>query len=281
MTGVGLGAALREAQQQIDPVDARVLLTHVTGRSAAYLIAHAEAPLAATQHSRYADLVRRRVAGEPVAYLVGEREFYGRTFKVTPSVLIPRPETELLVDLALERLPRERPARVLDLGTGSGCIALSIVSEHSHVEVVATDQSLDALGVASANAANLGAERVVFVHGDWFTNLAGEQFSMIVSNPPYVADDDRHLRQGDLRFEPLHALAAGPDGLSAVRTIIAGATEHLIPGGWLMIEHGHDQAAAVRLILQDRGYEAVFSARDLAGIERVSGGRLTMAAGRR
>lgn len=281
MSEVRLGTALREAQRQIEPLDARVLLCHVTGRSAAYLIAHSEMALGAAQHAKYAGLVRRRAAGEPVAYLTGEREFYGRTFNVTPSVLIPRPETELLVELALEHVPRDAPARVLELGTGSGCVALTIVSERSHVEIVASDQSLAALQVAASNARTLGAERVRFIHSDWFASLDGERFAMVISNPPYVADLDPHLLEGALRFEPQSALVAGVDGLDCIRAIVAGAGDHLVPGGWLMLEHGHDQAAAVGLLMEAHGYDEVFSAPDLAGIARVSGGRLTMPAGDR
>ncbi|HEV7801585.1 MAG TPA: peptide chain release factor N(5)-glutamine methyltransferase [Burkholderiales bacterium] len=275
MSTVRLGDALGEAQQRVDPVDARVLLSHVTGRNAAYLVAHREALLSGAQAAAYRGLVERRVAGEPVAYLTGEREFYGRPFTVTPAVLIPRPETELLVDLALERIPKAGAARILDLGTGSGCVAIAVASERSHLRILATDQSLDALAVARRNAYVLAVGNVSFLHSDWYSALGDESFDVIVSNPPYVAAADPHLERGDLRFEPRAALAAGWDGLDCIRTIVSGGIEHLVSGGWLMVEHGHDQAHAVRALFATAGYGDVFSERDLAGIERVTGGRLT------
>ncbi|MES2565097.1 MAG: peptide chain release factor N(5)-glutamine methyltransferase [Pseudomonadota bacterium] len=273
---LSVGAALRDAQREIEPVDARVLLCHVTGRSAAQLIAHHEALLTSAQRAEFAILVSRRRVGEPVAYLTGAREFFGRVFKVTPDVLIPRPETELLVELALERLPASAPARVLDLGAGSGCIGLTLVSERTHVEIVACDQSLEALQVGVENARRLNLEDVRFVQSNWFERLDSERFDLIVSNPPYVAALDPHLGQGDVRFEPRSALVAGAAGLDCIRAIVSGALNHLAPGGWLLLEHGYDQAEEVRSLMNQAGYGEVFSARDLAGIERVSGGRLTM-----
>jgi release factor glutamine methyltransferase len=270
-----VGEALRIAQQRVAVVDARVLLCHVTGSNSAYLIAHPEAGMSAPQHAAYVGLVERRAAGEPVAYLTGEREFYGRSFRVTPSVLIPRPETELLVDLALERIRPLAQPRVLDLGTGSGCIAISVVSECSQSKVVACDQSLAALAVARENSERLGV-RIEFSRSDWYSALQGERFDLIVSNPPYVAAGDPHLRERDLRFEPPEALAGGPDGLDCIRTIIAAGAGHLVAGGWLLVEHGHDQAGAVRSLFVAAGYAEVFTVPDLAGIERVSGGRLTL-----
>jgi release factor glutamine methyltransferase len=276
MSTMRLGDVLDEAQQRVDAVDAGVLLSHATGRNAAYLIAHREAVLSAEQEAAFRALVERRAAGEPVAYLTGEREFYGRSFKVTPAVLIPRPETELLVDLALERIPKATPARVVDLGTGSGCVAIAIASERSHCKILAVDQSLDALTVARRNAFALGIGNVAFLQSDWYSALGPEQFDLIVSNPPYVAAADPHLGQGDLRFEPQTALAAGADGLDSVRAIVSGGAEHLVPGGWLMVEHGHEHAAAVRSLFAAAGFGNIFSAHDLAGIERVTGGRLTL-----
>jgi len=268
--------ALDVAQQRIDSTDARVLLRHVTGRDSAYLIARADAQLPAEVQAAYAALVDRRAAGEPVAYLTGEREFYGRSFKVTPAVLIPRPETELLVDLALERMPRNVPTRVLELGTGSGCVAIALASERSHCKIVATDQSIDALSVARRNAFSLHVGNIAFLQSDWFEGLRRERFDLVISNPPYVATGDPHLTQGDLRFEPQAALTAGEDGLDAIRTLVKGARSYLEAGGWLLLEHGHDQAAKARALLREAAYREIFSAHDLAGIERVSGGRLTL-----
>jgi release factor glutamine methyltransferase len=271
-----LGEALDEAQRRVDAVDASVLMSHVTGRNAAYLIAHREAVLSPEQEAAFRVLVERRASGEPVAYLTGEREFYGRSFKVTPAVLIPRPETELLVDLALERIPKAVPARALDLGTGSGCVAIAIASERSQCKILALDQSLDALTLARRNAFALGVGNVAFLQSDWYSALGPEQFDVIISNPPYVAAADPHLGQGDLRFEPPNALTGGADGLDSLRTIVGGGAGHLVPGGWLMVEHGHEQAAAVRLLFAGAGFGDIFSAHDLAGIERVTGGRLTL-----
>jgi release factor glutamine methyltransferase len=277
MSPCTVAAALREARDCIDALDARVLLCHVTGRDMAYLAAHPEAEVHPADHLRFEALVTRRARGEPVAYLTGEREFYGRSFHVGSDVLIPRPETELLVDLALERLPRDRGARLLDLGTGSGCLAITIASERSRCEVLAVDQSPAALAIARRNALEHAVGNVAFLQSDWYSGLQpGEHFDMIVANPPYVAAGDPHLGRGDLRFEPREALVAGSDGLEAIRAITRGASRHLSPGGWLLLEHGYDQAAQVRRLLADSAFQQVFSARDLAGIERVSGGRLTL-----
>ena len=276
MSAITLGEAFRTARSRIRAIDAGVLLCHVIGRDPAYLIAHPETRLRPNEHESFAALVDRRVRGEPVAYLTGEREFYGRTFKVTPAVLIPRPETELLVDLALERIPRAAPARVLDAGTGSGCIAVAIASERSHCKVLALDQSLEALAVARRNAVELRVGNVAFLQSDWFSALGRERFDVVVSNPPYVAKSDPHLQDGDARYEPLTALDGGAEGLDAIRRIVPEAGPHLIADGWLLFEHGYDQALRARQLLQAAGYEDVFSARDLAGIERVSGGRLTV-----
>lgn len=271
-----VGEALNAAQQRIDLTDARVLLRHVTGRDAGYLIARADAQLPADVLAAYGALVDRRAAGEPVAYLTGEREFYGRSFKITPAVLIPRPETELLVDLALERMPRNVPTRVLELGTGSGCIAIALASERSHCKIVATDQSVEALNVARRNAFSLHVGNIAFLQSEWFEGLRRERFDLVISNPPYIAAGDPHLMQGDLRFEPQAALAAGEHGLDAIGPIVKGARSYLEAGGWLLFEHGHDQAAKARALLREAAYREIFSARDLAGIERVSGGRLTL-----
>lgn len=268
-----VGDALAAARRSITPVDARILLSHVMQRDAAYLVAHDRDALGAHCLHEFGALVSRRAAGEPVPYLTGRREFFGIEFKVTPAVLIPRPETELLVELALERIPADRQCRVLDLGTGSGCIALSIARHRPQARVTATDCSRDALAVARENAAVLGARHVEFAAGSWFAAVRGSQFDLIVSNPPYVAVGDRCLDEGDLRFEPRDALRSGAGGLDSLRLIAAGASAHLPADGWLLLEHGHDQGRACRTMLKAAGFAAVFTHRDLAGIERVSGGR--------
>jgi release factor glutamine methyltransferase len=217
-------------------------------------------------------LVQRRLAGEPIAYIVGEREFFGLPFRVGPGVLIPRPDTELIVELSLERLPPR--GRLLDMGTGSGAIAVACAHARRDASVTALDLSEDALAIARANAAANGAQ-VRFLQSDWFSAIGEERFELIASNPPYIAAGDEHLSQGDLRFEPVGALTDHADGLSALRIIIDGAPGHLVPGGWLLLEHGYDQAEAVRALLAARGFLDVQSWRDLAGIERVSGGRIS------
>lgn len=255
-------------------VDARALLRRVLDWSPAQLASRAEVPVAPPLVEAFAALAARRASGEPVAYIIGEREFYGLMFKVTPAVLIPRPETELLVELALERIPADAPCRVLDLGTGSGCVALTIARQRPQSRVTATDCSRDALAVASANAQALDVRNVEFAHGDWFDAVADRRFDLVVSNPPYIAAGDAHLREGDLRFEPQDALAAGVDGLECIRRIVRSAAAHLSVGGWLLLEHGYDQARACRELLGNAGFSRVLSHCDLAGIERVSGGLL-------
>jgi release factor glutamine methyltransferase len=270
-----LAAALRHAEARLDRVDARVLLCHVLRRDAAYLITHPQAPLTPEERSAFVTLVERRAGGEPVAYLTESREFFGHRFRVSPAVLIPRPETELVVELALERLPAARAARVLDLGTGSGCIAISIALARPRATVQAADRSPEAIGIARENAGALGAANVRFLVSDWFSALAHARFDVIVANPPYVAAGDAHLEQDDLRFEPRLALEAGVDGLDALRCVVATAPTHLAPAGWLFVEHGYAHAESVRALLRAAGFDGVFSATDLAGIERVTGGRLT------
>ncbi len=267
-----IAGALAWAREHIELMDARVLLRHVLQCSAARLVSHPEQRLAGPDWSVFRTLVERRAAGEPVAYLVGEREFFGRNFLVSPAVLIPRPETELLIELALARFGSRPGSRVLDLGTGSGAIAITLALELDAVDLTAVDASREALWVAMANAARLGAS-VSFVQGDWFAALGEERFHLIVSNPPYVAEADPHLADGDVRFEPQSALAAGPEGLDDLQIIVAEAPRHLERDGWLLLEHGYDQACAVRGLLTDAGFSEINSWADLAGIERVSGGR--------
>lgn len=270
--GPDIGGALAWARQRIAVVDARILLRHVLQCSAARLVAYPEATLEPDQCDLYRLLVERREGGEPIAYLIGEREFFGRSFHVTPAVLIPRPDTELLVELALAHFGDKPHSRVLDLGTGSGALAVTLMLELPEADVTAVDRSREALLVAMANAARLGAS-VSFVLGDWFASLGGERYHLIVANPPYVASGDPHLSEGDVRFEPTTALASGPQGLDDLATIVAAAPAHLEAGGWMFLEHGYDQAAAVRGLLTDAGFSSIASWKDLAGIERVSGGQ--------
>ena len=268
----GATIAAVQAGLPLDPLENRILLCEATGLTRVQLITQGDRALTPDEASRLDDLVARRLRGEPIAYIVGRREFFGLDFQVGPAVLIPRPDTELIVDLSLERLPENAP-RLLDMGTGSGAIAVAVAHTRPDADVTALDVSPDALAVAQANAVANGA-RVRFLESSWFDALAaGETFDVIASNPPYIAAGDEHLVQGDLRFEPAGALTDHADGLSALRIIIAGSPRHLAPGGWLLLEHGYDQAAAVRALLVDAGFTDVQSWRDLAGIERVSGGR--------
>ena len=290
----------------VEKREAEMLIAHVLGVSRASIISHPERLLGAAEEQSIGKLLARRANGEPIAYLIGRREFYGRDLTVSPATLIPRPETELIVDLALARItdtlsrvnragarvsqpgvsqnapaPLVSPTRisshipnVLDLGTGSGAIAVSIALECEDAIVVATDVSRDALTVAADNARRLRAN-VVFIESSWYANLQGRKFSLIVSNPPYVASGDIHLSQGDLRFEPQIALTdASPDGLCSIRNIVEGAPAHLNAGGWLLFEHGYDQADAARELLLKAGFENLTSVNDLAGIPRVAGGQI-------
>jgi len=246
-------------------LEARALLAHELTRTREALVAHPELEVEAAAARQFEQLAARRRAGEPLAYLLGEREFYGRRFAVSPAVLVPRPETELLVQLALDRTRTLFAPNVLDLGTGSGCIAISIALDVAQAEVVGTDISPGALDVARTNATNLDA-RVGFIESDWYIGIRGH-FDVIASNPPYVAQGDAHL--SDLKYEPELALMAG-DGLSCLRRIIDGAPAHLSTGGWLLVEHGYDQAQAVRELFERAGFDAIQTARDQAGIERVT-----------
>ncbi len=258
-------------------LEARVLAAHALGMERAWLVAHGGDRLTPAQAEAVEACVARRLGGEPVAYIVGRREFYGQEFFVTPDVLIPRPETETLVEAALARLPAGRPARVLDLGTGSGIVALTLARLRPEAVFTAVDCCPAALAVARRNARTLGLARVDFVQADWYPADSVKNFDMIVANPPYIAEADPHLSRGDLRFEPRGALAAGPDGLAAIRTIVANAHRHLHPGGWLLLEHGHDQALACRTLLVKAGFVGLFTQNDLGGRPRVSGARLSAA----
>ena len=271
---VQAGATLRQLQAALplDPLENRILLCHALGLSRVALITQSERALTEEEAARLASLVQRRLDGEPIAYIVGEREFFGLPFRVAPGVLIPRPDTELIVELSLERLPPR--GRLLDMGTGSGAIAVACAHSRKDASVTALDLSEEALAIARANAAANGAQ-VRFLRSDWFAAIGEERFELIASNPPYIAAGDAHLSQGDLRFEPVGALTDNADGLGALRSSVDGAPDHLVPGGWLLLEHGYDQAEAVRALLAARGFLEVQSWRDLAGIERVSGGRLS------
>lgn len=270
---------IRQASQQLAAaspsprLDAVVLVMHVTGLARTALITRAQEPLLPENEERLQALLSRRARGEPVAYLTGKREFWSLELTVTPDVLIPRPETELLVEQALARIPEDADWTIADLGTGSGAVALAIATERSHCRLIATDNSSTALAVGRANAARLGIASVQFRQGEWLRPLAGTRLDVIVSNPPYVRANDPHLTQGDVRFEPESALVAGTDGLAAIRCIAADAAPCLRPGGWLLFEHGYDQAQAVRALLETHGYDMVVSCRDAAGHERVTLGR--------
>ena len=265
---------------QLPRAEARRLLASLTGQPLTWFMAHGDAPADPNTATRFQALAERRRAGEPLAYLLGQQEFYGRPFAVSPAVLIPRADTETLVETALEQLAllrqqrRTVPLSLLELGTGSGIIAITLALEAPDTEVHAVERSLEALAVAQQNAKALGADRIHWHAGSWWQALASpRRFDLIVSNPPYIAANDHHLQQGDLRFEPTQALAAGPDGLDDLRILIGGAPAHLTPGGWLLLEHGYDQEAPVQALLRDAGFADVFTRRDLAGQPRVSGGR--------
>lgn len=265
-----LGLPNRNARSEVE-----LLLMRALKVTRAQLIAHPELAAEATTHETYLRSLERRLAGEPIAYILAEREFYGHVFSVGPEVLIPRPETELLVDMALAQLDSQRPYEVLDLGTGSGAIAIAIALNRPNVNVVAVDASQPSLSVAARNCERLlgGTNRVRLVLSHWFDQLQGTRFDLIVSNPPYVAEGDAHLAAGDVRFEPRQALVAGPDGLKDLLRIIEQAPLYLDEGGCLLCEHGYDQAAACRQAMNQAGFEEVVSERDLAGILRVTGGR--------
>jgi release factor glutamine methyltransferase len=269
-----LDLLLRNASGRIDPVDAAMLLAHVLGQPRSWLHAHGDDDVADAAAARYGELLARRMAGEPVAYLTGTRGFWRFDLRVTPDTLVPRPETERLVELALERLPADRPLRIADLGTGSGAIALALAGERPRSRVVATDASAAALAVARGNAEALAIGNVEFREGDWLAPLAGERFELIASNPPYIALGDPHLGEGDLRFEPARALSSGNDGLDAIRVIVSAAPAHLVAGGWLLLEHGWEQGDAVRGLMEQAGFSGVSTERDLERRERVTCGRI-------
>lgn len=270
---ITLGEAMAFARAKIDRLDARLLLEYATGCTHADLLARPETPVIGPAYNQFVEWVARRAAGEPLAYLTGEAEFRGRVFQVSPAVLIPRPETEVLIDLALEKLRRLAAPTVVDLGTGSGIVAISLALECPAATMAAVDLSNEAIAVARNNAGRLGA-RVDFYPGDWLGPLAGRRFDLIVSNPPYVAAGDPHLALNGLPHEPQMALTDGADGLACIHRIVADAPDHLNPGGWLLFEHGYDQGEASRNLLTAAGFKSASTFPDLAGIARVSGAHL-------
>lgn len=268
-----LGEALAFARAKIDRLDARLLLEHATGCTHADLLARPETPVIGPAYEQFAEWVVRRAAGQPLAYLVGEAEFRGRVFQVSPAVLIPRPETEVLIELALDKMRALAAPKVVDLGTGSGIVAISLALECPQASIATVDLSQEAIAVARNNAGRLGA-KVDFFQGDWFVPLAGQRFDLIVSNPPYVAAGDPHLALNGLPHEPQMALTDGADGLDCIRRIVADAPLHLNSGGWLLVEHGYDQGEACRNLLTAAGFKSASTFPDLAGIDRVSGAHL-------
>lgn len=253
-------------------LDAELLLAAVLGKSRSYLRTWPEREPSAEQQTAFAGMLERRRAGEPVAYILGQQGFWSLDLEVAPHTLIPRPDTELLVETALELLPAT-PLRVLDLGTGTGAIALALASERGGWRVTGVDRVDEAVALAERNRQRLQLSNAEFRPSQWFSALAGERYGLIVSNPPYIAADDHHLGEGDVRFEPASALVSGVDGLDDIRQIIAQAPQHLEPGGWLLLEHGYDQAEAVRALLAGGGFVAVESRRDLGGHQRISLGQ--------
>jgi release factor glutamine methyltransferase len=268
-----IAQVLTAVGRNVAPVDAQMLLQHVLNVNRAFLLTHPEHVLTSQQAATFLKLIQQRIEGWPVAYLIGKREFYDLIFDVSEAVLIPRPETELLVEWALELIPDNKPSNILELGTGSGAIAITIAKHRPQAHVTGVDLSVDALAVARQNAIKLQADNINWVAGSWFDELSDRKFDLIVSNPPYVAENDAHLQQGDLRFEPQVALSAGLHGLACIMHIIRLAPQYLSDAGWLLLEHGYDQAAECRRLLEERDFSNICSHPDLAGIMRVSGGQ--------
>ncbi|MFF3701739.1 MULTISPECIES: peptide chain release factor N(5)-glutamine methyltransferase [Pseudomonas] len=271
-----IASLLRGAQLPDSPtarLDIELLLAAAIGKSRSYLHTWPERIVSSEAAATFATYLQRRSEGEPVAYILGQQGFWKLDLEVAPHTLIPRPDTELLVEVALELLPAT-PLQVLDLGTGSGAIALALASERGGWQVMAVDRVPEAVALAERNRQRLQLDNAKVLASHWFDALQGQRFALIVSNPPYIAEQDPHLAAGDVRFEPSSALVAGSDGLDDLRQIITQAPQHLLPGGWLLLEHGYDQAAAVRELLARHGFEQIQSRTDLGGHERISLGRL-------
>ncbi len=268
-----IAVLLREASKEIDSetarFDAELLLGFVIEKNSAWFLAHGDDELPQTSQAKFLELLQRRKAGEPVAHIIGSRGFWTLDLTVTADTLIPRPETELLVELAISKCSPGRKTRILDLGTGTGAIALAIASECKNSEVVAVDKSRPALAVAIENARRNNLQ-VQFIQSDWFAGLENGKFDLIVSNPPYIPSNDPHLSQGDVRFEPLTALASGKDGLDDIRLIVSQSPQHCSPQAWLMVEHGFDQGEAVRGLFSDAGFSGVETVQDLERRDRVT-----------
>lgn len=271
---------LHDATQQLSNqyasarLDAEILLAHTLNVERSYLYTWPDKHMLPAEMRAFASLLQQRISGTPVAYLTGMREFWSLSLKVSPATLIPRPETETLVEQALQIIPADADWHILDLGTGSGAIALALAHERPQCRITATDNSAEALAVAKANADQLGINTVTFLHGNWFENLDENHFQIIVSNPPYICEQDPHLKQGDVQYEPVSALTAGPDGLDCLRHILCDARKHLNAPGYILLEHGYDQAAAVRHLLHQHGYSAMKCVKDTAGQPRVSLGHV-------
>jgi release factor glutamine methyltransferase len=265
----------QQAGTETAKLEAQLLLQHILNVNRAWLIAHQNDALQANIHAAYRALINRRVSGEPIAYILGYREFYGLNLKVTQDTLIPRPDTETLVDAALTKIPQDKNLRILDLGTGTGAIALAIAKHRPNALVTAVDASQAALNIAIENAKTLKVTNVNFILSDWFSSLKEQKFNIIVSNPPYIEQNDAHLEQGDLPWEPISALVARHDGLSDIKRIIQNAMQHLHPDGWLMLEHGYNQAEAVATLLKQAEFSEIETLKDLGGNNRVTLGKIS------
>lgn len=277
MTALTISEALDQARSQLTGfdsarLDAEVLLCHVLGTDRSRLYAYPEVALRSGQQSAFEELIDQRQTGYPVAYLTGKKEFWSIELTVNQDTLIPRPDTECLLESALDRIPLNHPGRIADLGSGSGAIAIAIASERPRCRIVATDINESTLAIARENAERLQLNQIDFIQSNWFTNMEG-RFDMIVSNPPYISENDPHLLSVDIKHEPASALIAGPDGLDAIRVICQQAKKFMNLQGWLLLEHGYDQAVSVHKLLQENGFTGIFTRSDYAGHERVSGGQ--------